>query len=147
MENHKCINIIYFDGFDNPIEISRNLNTFKTKTNGAFIFIRTIDEFLSIMNKIKNKLKNNLKKDIFFHLIVSGKDSEKALKAIDENGIKKNFKKICIYCGKPEVYIDKYKNNDYIGKNNITKKRLDVIRFIENNKSEEISSLKEEFRV
>ena len=51
--------------FDNPIEISRNLNVFKTKTNGAFIFIRTIDGFLSIMNKMKNKLKNNLNKNIF----------------------------------------------------------------------------------
>ena len=145
MENQKYINIIYFDSIENPRETFINLNAFKKETNGAFIFCKTIDRFHDLMEEIKSKSSSNSTKNIFFHLIVSGSNSEKALETIDEYGIKKNIKKICIYCGDTNKYIDKYKNNNYIEKSNITKKRLNVIKFIKNNKSEEIMSLKGEF--
>ena len=145
MENEKYINIIYFDSFGDTKEILSNLNAFKKRTNGAFIFCRTINRFRALMEEIKSKSRSNSTKNIFFHLIVSGSNSEKALEAIDEYEAKQNIKKICIYCFEPKIYIDKYQNNDYIEKSNITRKKLNAIRFIEKNKSEEISSLKEEF--
>ena len=140
----KYINVIYFDDFDDDKEISSNQNAFKKITNGAFIFRRRDDGFSCLMKKIKNKSKENSKNNIFFHLIVSGKKVDAALKIIDENGTKQNIKKICIYCSNPKVIINKYQNNNYIEKDNITKKKKNVIKFIEDNKSEEISPLKEE---
>ena len=145
MEKQKYINLIYFDSFEDSREILSNLNAFKKRTNGAFIFCKTIDRFRALMKEIKNKSRSNSTKNILFHLIVSGRNSEIALEAIDEYETKQNIKKICIYCFTPNIYIEKYENNDYIEKSNITKKKLNAIRFIEKNKSEEIWSLKEEF--
>ena len=145
MENQKYINIIYFDSIEDPRETFQNLKAFKKRINGAFIFCRTFERFRDLMEEIQNKSRTNSTKNILFHLIVSGSNSENALETINKYGVKQNIKKICIYCGDTNKYIDKYKNNDYIEKSNITKKRLNVFKFIENNKSEEIMSLKDEF--